>query len=129
MIKKNLPNVKVVVSEVTPRQIHRDDEVQRCNTALHTALDKELDVTIAKHSNLRNERWSFHIKGDDKHFAQISIARLAKNLKIAFRTALGFSTSRKNSASNRKQKYPSKKSGHSDDVTFKQKLMNFLQNC
>ena len=129
MIKKNLPNVKVVVSEVTPRQIHRDDEVKRCNTTLHTALDKELDVTIAKHSNLRNERWSFHIKGDDKHFAQISIARLAKNLKIAFRTALGFSTSRKNSASNRKQKYPSKKSGHSDDVTFKQKLMNFLQNC
>ena len=145
LIKQNLPNVKVVVSEVTPRQMHRDDEVQKCNTALHTALDTEDNVTIAKHSNLRNDRWSFHIKGDDKHFAQISIARLAKNLKIAFRSALGFSTSRrnsdstsrknsdsstsrKNSDSSRKHKYPSKKSGRNDDMTFKQKLLDFLQN-
>ena len=82
-------NLKIVVSEVTPRQFTKDDEVQICNTALHAALDGLENVTIAKHSNLRNERWSFHVKKDDRHFDKVSIGRLAKNLKVAFRKAIG----------------------------------------
>ena len=86
-LKKECPHVKIVVSEVTPRKLSRDDEVLKCNNALHAALKKTEDVTIARHSNLRNDRWSFH--DDDKHFTQISIARFAKNLKIAFFRAIG----------------------------------------
>ena len=55
-LRSDHPDVKVAVSEVTPRQFYRDNEVQTCNTALHAALDNQPNITIAKHSNLRNDR-------------------------------------------------------------------------
>ena len=128
------PNLKVVVSEITPRQFTKDNEVQTCNTALHTALDGLDNVTIAKHSNLRNEHWSFHVKKDDRHFDKVSIGRLAKNLKIAFRKAIGLPVFEKRKGSGG-GKAPTKHTsqnglGNEDNVeTFKQKLMSFLKSC
>ena len=78
----------MIISEVTPRQIRRDEEVQICNKTLHNQLGES--VTLANHSNLRNSEWSFHVPGDDKHLAAESIARFAHNLKSAFRKAIGF---------------------------------------
>ena len=138
-IQQNLPNVKVVVSEVTPRQLHRDEEVIRCNAALHAALNGTEGVTIAKHSNLRNDRWSFHIKGDDKHFSEISIARLASNLKNTFREAIGHRSSPRKRISDKKKTHSEgggrktysqgEQNNVSEDMSFKQKLLQFLQNC
>ena len=143
-IRQYYPHIKVVVSEVTPRQLYRDKEVQACNSALHSSLEDEDNVTIAEHFNLRNDRWSFHIKNDDKHFAQISIGRFAKNLKIAFRKALGLPLfeKRKNATRNNafqnntsRRRNPRKESPNNlnnmgDDVqVFKQKLISFLSSC
>ena len=83
------PSIKIIVSEITPRQLFRDDEVIKCNTALRASLQKETNVTLAFHSNLRNEKWTFHTKNDDKHFSQVSISRFASNIKIAFRKSIG----------------------------------------
>ena len=83
------PSLKIIISEVTPRQKFRDAEVQECNSLLHTSLRKLENVTMAIHSNLRNETWSFHKKDDDKHLSEISIALFAANLKVALRKALG----------------------------------------
>ena len=94
-LKRKYPSLKIAVSEVTPRQLHRDEEVIECNTILHATLRFDKEVTIAKHGNLRNERWSFHKKNDDKHFSEVSIARFASNLKTAFRTAIGLRNTQK----------------------------------
>ena len=133
-LRSEHPNLKVVVSEVTPRQLTRDDEVQICNTALHAALDNVPNVTIAKHSNLRNDRWSFHVEKDDRHFDKSSIGRLAKNLKVAFRKAIGLPVfENRNSAGGGRNSVKSKSRnglGKGNNVeTFKEKLMSFLKSC
>ena len=132
-LKAKHPHLKVVVSEVTPRQFTRDNEVRICNDALHAALDKAENVTIAKHSNLRNERWSFHVEKDDRHFDQGSIGRLAKNLKNAFRKAIGLPVFEKRNGAgggkNTARRQPQNGHGGNNVETFKQKLMSFLKTC
>ena len=85
------PHAKILMSEVTPRQLSKDDEVLECNEILPNLVDSA--VTLIHHSNLRNEEWSFHVENDDKHLAAESIARFAGNLKTAFRKAIGVSRS------------------------------------
>ena len=86
-MKETLPQLKIVVSEVTPRKVNYDDQVKICNEHLHTYLDHVEHVTLAVHSNLRTRDWRFY--DDDKHISQSSIRKLASNLKTALRTALG----------------------------------------
>jgi hypothetical protein len=65
----------------------RDDEVITCNKELRILQETE-NVTLARHANLRDEQWSFHKPKDDKHFTKFAVARLAGNLKAAFRQAM-----------------------------------------
>ena len=85
-IKKLAPGITIVLSEVTPRKT-KDEEVISCNNKLHEILDTAENITLARHSNLRNEEWSHH--RDDRHISESSTARLAGNLKAAFRKAIG----------------------------------------
>ena len=85
-LKETLPDVKIVISEVTPRKLNRDNQVQVCNEHLHVYFDPMENVTIAEHSNLRTTDWEFH--EDDKHLKQDSISEFASNLKSALRQAL-----------------------------------------
>ena len=87
------PHLKIIISEITPRKCFKDDQVVQCNQHLHQHLCNTESVTIARHSNLRNEKWSFH--RDDKHFTEISISLFAANMKNALRKSLGI-PSRKN---------------------------------
>ena len=129
-IRSTLPKMKIAISEITPRQLHRDDEVLKCNTALHAALDNQTNITIARHTNLRDETWTFHMKNDDKHLTELSIAKFAKNLKVAFRKALGLPVyeKRNNDSAQRKSNFKPQK-GLGEVHTFKKKLMHFLSNC
>ena len=88
VITSAAPQAKILLSEVTPRQLTKDDQVQVCNKSLKEIL-QDTNIDIIRHSNLRNREWSFHIENDDKHFAANSISRLAGNLKWAFRKAIG----------------------------------------
>ena len=88
-IAEAAPHAKILLSEVTPRQLNRDDQVVECNQLLPSAVHS--DIVIIRHSNLRNDEWSFHDAGDDKHLAEDSIARFAGNLKAGFRRAIGAS--------------------------------------
>jgi hypothetical protein len=128
-VSSTLPNMKIAISEITPRQLHRDEEVKTCNSVLHAALDNKSNVTIAKHSNLRNERWSFHVKDDDKHLTEVSIARFAKNLKVAFRTAFGMPLYEKRSVGNYNKNMDKQQKGFGNVETFKRKLLKFLNSC
>ena len=117
--------MKIIVSEVTPRQLYRDDEVIECNKILHATLRFDKEVTIAKHGNLRNERWSFHKKNDDKHFSEISIARFASNLKTSFRSAIGLTNTQKKG---RKQHKRTKNVKDNEFRELKSMLLKFLKN-
>ena len=88
-IKSSAPGIKIILSEITPRQLTRDNEVVACNNELHETLGKAENITLANHSNLRNDEWTHHKEKDDKHINETSAARLAGNLKSAFRRAIG----------------------------------------
>jgi len=132
-LRTEYPSIKIIVSEITPRQLQMDNEVLICNKNLHASLEKVENVTIALHSNLRNERWSFHKKNDDKHFSKISISRFAANIKIAFRKAIGLSSRNKQgsgSALNKNiRRKNNKDSLERENVhSFKKELINFLNS-
>ena len=93
-IRQRHQSLKIVVSEVTPRQLRRDEEVMECNDILNQELGDMKDVTIAHHSNLRVEGWLFHSPNDDKHLAKNSIGKFAANLKVALRKATGLAEKR-----------------------------------
>ena len=103
-IKKAAPGIKIILSEVTPRKT-KDEEVQTCNKELREILKVAENITLVKHDNLRNEEWTHH--RDERHITESSTARLAGNLKSAFRKAIG-ATTRKNAplyrSSNRYQR-------------------------
>ena len=140
-LRHNHPTLKIIVSEVTPRQIFRDDEVKKCNMALNASLRNEDNVTLASHANLRNEKWTFHKKNDDKHFSRISINLFASNIKTAFRKSLGITLNKygnKNSnGGGGSKRYRKRTSGVSDDGrsssrgdidSFKKDLIKFLSS-
>ena len=87
-IKASAPGIHIILSEVTPRQLRKDNEVLICNEELKVLQNTD-NITLARHSNLRDSEWSYHKKKDDKHFTEEAIARLAGNLKDAFRRAIG----------------------------------------
>ena len=119
-IKSSVPGIKIILSQITPRQLHRDDEVLVCNEELNILNNAE-NITIAKHSNLRDKEWSFHKPNDDKHFTRSAIARLAGNLKSAFRKALGIKPRRLTNNQGRDNR------GLKDKQYILKKIMNLLR--
>ena len=117
-MSKTNPNIKIVVSEITPRKIKKDDQVKLCNQHLHTYLDHVENVVLAIHSNLRTKDWEYH--EDDKHFLQTSIGKLAANLKAALRKTIGMTE--------RPKKKPSSGKTETDGLSeLKKKLLAVLQ--
>lgn len=73
----------IILSEITPRRNQKDVDVKRCN---ELRVKKDY-ITLAYHSNLRNDRWSHY--DDDKHISKYAVAIFAANLKRALRKAHG----------------------------------------
>ena len=83
------PQIKIAISEATPRSRERDNEIVMCNNKLHELLDNKQNVFLATQSNLRDSTWSNF--DDDKHVSTRnprSIPVFAKNLKAALRKAV-----------------------------------------
>ena len=84
-IKQEHPHTKIVLSETTPRQHHRDQEIQQCNQVLHEHLDQMPGLSIAIQSGLREGNWVLY--EDDKHIKRNRINVYAGNIKTAMREA------------------------------------------
>ncbi len=129
-IHNKAPNIKIVLSEVTPRQHTRDDEVIECNKLLKSSISDMKQITLAKHTNLRSPEM-FRNSTDDKHFSTHKAGLLASNIKRALRKALGIHNDWRHPnghvKSNQKRRAPPKK-GNKNALDLKDKLMNFLQN-
>ena len=125
-IRTKAPHVKVVLSEVTPRQNSRDNEVIECNKQLETFSSSDTNITLATHSNLRYPEM-FRSKTDDKHFHQNKSGILASNIKRALRQALGIQNER-NPRNNNYTKRSAPHKGGSNTQDFKNMLRNILKN-
>ena len=86
-IRMKYPSVKIVVSEITPRNDLRDSEVIRCNEKLTQSLRGIPNIFLVEQGNLRDADWSMFY--DVKHIKQGAIATFAANLKKGIRTAYG----------------------------------------
>ena len=86
-IKQNYPNVKIVLSEVTPRNDELDEEVKKCNKLVATSMTNKAGVFFVKQHNLRDSTWSLFY--DNKHITKNGIRKFAANLKVGLRNAYG----------------------------------------
>ena len=86
-MKKKFNRVQIIVSEITPRNDDKDENVKRCNELINSICKDKDYITIARHSNLRNDDWSLH--EDVKHISESATPRLVSNIKRALRKAYG----------------------------------------
>ena len=84
-IRLERPLTKIIISETTPRKLHRDEEIKQCNDVLHAQLDGTPNVEIAVQSGLRTQNWELY--EDDKHILRNKINIYAGNIKSAMRKA------------------------------------------
>ena len=86
-LRRKFPGIKIILSEITPRMDMLDLQVKATNTLLNQYVDRNDDLFIAQHSNMRDP--DFFIKDDPKHFHANCIARFASNIKKALNLAYG----------------------------------------
>ena len=87
MIREKYPDIKIIISEVTPRKDDRDVEVLLCNEKLNEIVCKMQNVIIINHHNLRDENMSMF--ADAKHIKATCINIFAGNIKTGLRKAFG----------------------------------------
>ncbi len=87
------PDLKFILSEVTPRMDHIDGRVKEANELLDQYARCHDNVFLVKNSNLRNPDNFF---ADGKHLKHAIIPRFASNIKRALRAAYGIKFDRRN---------------------------------
>ena len=97
----DFPNVKIILSELTPRADEKDSEVKKCNELMNTMASKYKNIVIAHHFNLRDENYTMY--DDIKHIKRTSVPRFASNLKRALRIAHGMDEFRRDLNNTRSQ--------------------------
>ena len=84
-VKSLYPQVKVIISEITPRMDDLDTNVKAVNTMLNEFVKWSDDTFITRNSNLRDQDFYY----DNKHLKESCIPRFAANIKRALRAAYG----------------------------------------
>ena len=84
-IKDDFPNLKIVLSEITPSFDILDNQVLRLNALLLASSKNDKSVYIIKNSNLRKESYF----SDNKHIKKDNINIYAGNIKHGLRRILG----------------------------------------
>ena len=93
-ITRKFPHIKIVVSEITPRNDEKDSEVVICNRMLADSVLMMNNVILIKHDNLRDGNWSYF--QDVKHIRKESVHYFAGNIKSALRIAFNNDTRYRN---------------------------------
>ena len=88
-IRTSYPGIKIIFSEITPRNDMRDSEVIAFNDLLAAYATKYNDVTVVIHKNLRDSDWSMY--KDAKHIYRNKIPKFAANIISGLKHAYGIS--------------------------------------
>ena len=84
-VRYRFPGVKLIVSELLPRNDTKDGEVKCFNTVLKSYAEQHTDITIATHHNMRDPQFTMFY--DKKHIRENNVPRFAKNLIRAMLSA------------------------------------------
>ena len=84
-IRFKIPNVKIIMSEITPRNDQRDLEGQLCNSLLHDYAIQNQDIIVTVHKNLRDPSWTMF--RDTKHIREMKLPKFAANIIRALKEA------------------------------------------
>ena len=84
VIKGKCPNIKIIVSHVTPRKDELHAEVKICNEMMNKSISRLDNVFLVIHENL-----NYSMLYDNKHIKKESIRHFARNIKVALRKAYG----------------------------------------
>ena len=86
LLRKKYPNIKIILSEITPRKDNKDAEVDKCNRLINEYSTFD-NIFIANHANLRGNKNDFMF--DNKHISRKTIGVFVVNLKKALCQAHG----------------------------------------
>ena len=78
-IKASHPDIKVLISDLTPRKDVKDHEVITCNQMLNDSVKGSRNGTLIKHDNLRDNEYT-HLY-DRKHIKKRSVPLFVSNIK------------------------------------------------
>ena len=138
-MKLDFPEIKIILSEITPRTDGKDKEVIKCNELIKEMAKNDDSIFVAFHSNLRDE--DYFMFTDVKHISRNAVPRFAANLKRALRSAYGEKSSFQRNRTNRhnlnhnhnyhndatdKYNFRSSGSNLSGNVAWKTKLRNVI---
>ena len=105
-LRSNFPEIKIILSEITPRFDSFDRDVLKLNALLFQTFKNDSTVYLLRHNNLRKEEFFF----DNKHILREQINRLAGNFKFGYRKVFDIKLDRErrpafSSPSNRQRDY------------------------
>ena len=84
-IRDSHPNLKIILSEITPRFDSLDKDVLRLNAKIFNSFKACEHIFVVHHNNLRKEEFYY----DNKHLKKDHIHRPASNMKFCMRKVLG----------------------------------------
>ena len=122
------PNLKFIISEVTPRMDHIDERVKEANVLLHQYAQGHDNIFLVKNKNLRNPDYFFP---DGKHLKHEIIPRFANNIKRGLRAAYGIHFDRNQSTRTEyrrvHQNNPSRNDQSHQHYSSNDSVLNLLQ--
>ena len=86
-LKVLYPDIKIILSEITPRMDAADEKVKTTNTLLDPYSKQCDNVFLTRHSNMRKKE--FFMPNDSKHFVKDCIPKFVSNIKYTLRIAYG----------------------------------------
>ena len=85
LLRRKFPGIRVILSEITPRNDKLDNQVKEVNYMINAYAKKCDDIFTVIHSNMRNPDFF----SDERHFIKSIIPRFASNIKMGLKRAYG----------------------------------------
>lgn len=99
MLKEKYPDIKIIISEVTPRKGDLNKDVMKVNKLLAELCENVDFLFLVNHSNLQDKFTLY----DDRHIHKRVVPRFAANIKRTLRLAYGHSEPTKKQVTTRNE--------------------------
>ena len=88
LLRRKFPGIKIIVGEITPRKVNKNNEVDVLNKLLGDMCNQNDFLFLVDHSNLRKDVQN--VMYDDKHIHKRAVSLFAGNFKRILRKAYGY---------------------------------------
>ena len=87
LLKEKYPEIKIIASEITPRNDDKDKDVITCNKLLGDICKSMENMYLVDHSNISDSTYSLLF--DERHIHKKAIGLFVSNIKKGLRKAYG----------------------------------------